>query len=172
MNQSKNINNLLGKFVSPTFGVLSFEEVIESIVKFMDESPKNKYKIVVGSDSQTKYNYADFVSIIAIHKVGSGGRYFWRRTHHHKQINLRSRIYKEAIDSMDIASKLIEALKNHLGNNHFVFKYNIEIHVDIGNGGPTREMINEIVGMIRGSGFDVRTKPEAYGASVIADKYT
>lgn len=161
-----------GIFISPTFGSLTFEKVIESMLGFMDESPKHKYNIVVGSDSQTKNNYADFVSIIAIHKVGRGGRYFWKRNGHHKQTNLRTRIYKEAMDSMDIASKLIGAFKERSNHGSYVFKYNIEIHVDIGNGGPTREMINEIVGMIRGSGFDVKTKPEAYGAYIIADKYT
>jgi predicted RNase H-related nuclease YkuK (DUF458 family) len=51
------------------------------------------------------------------------------------------------------------------------FDFNLEIHVDIGTGGPTADMINEIVGMIRGSGYEVRTKPEAYCAAVVADRY-
>lgn len=159
-------------YISPTLGPLSFKEVASSIIKFMDEAPKNKYQIVVGSDSQIKNKIADFVSIIAIHRVGRGGRYFWKRNGQERQINLRSRIYKEAMDSMNIAASLIEELKNASNHGKHLFKYNVEIHVDIGSGGPTREMINEIVGMIRGSGFDVRTKPEAYGAYVIADKYT
>lgn len=169
-----NLKNISAEseFISPSLGNLSFKNVIDSIIGFMDESPKNKYKIIVGSDSQTKNNYADFVSIIAIHKVGHGGRYFWKRNGHQKQTNLRTRIYKEAMDSMDIASELIEALKERSNHGSNFFKYNIEIHVDIGSGGPTREMINEIVGMIRGSGFEVKTKPEAYGAYIIADKYT
>jgi len=36
---------------------------------------------------------------------------------------------------------------NHLSN------YNVEIHVDVGNNGPTRSLIKEIVGMIEGMGF-------------------
>jgi predicted RNase H-related nuclease YkuK (DUF458 family) len=159
-------------FTSPTLGYLSFNEVVSTIINFMDESPKNKYKIIVGSDSQLKNKTADFVSVIAVHKVGKGGKYFWKRRNLVKKTDLRSRIYQEAIDSMNIAEHLINTLKTQLNHGKHLFKYNIEIHVDIGNGGPTREMINEIVGMIRGSGFDVKTKPEAYGAYVIADKYT
>lgn len=162
----------MSDFISPTFGSLSLKEVVLSMIDFMDELPKNKYKIVVGTDSQVKKHIADFVSIIAIHRVGNGGRYFWKRNGCDKQINLRSRIYKEAMNSMNIASELIKELQNNCNHGSNLFKYNVEIHIDIGKDGPTRDMINEIVGMVRGFGFDVKTKPEAYGAYVIADKYT
>jgi len=42
----------------------------------------------------------------------------------------------------------------------------------VGEVGPTREMIKEVVGMVTGSGFVAKTKPEAYGAAVVADKHT
>ncbi|MBI2327054.1 ribonuclease H-like YkuK family protein [Candidatus Curtissbacteria bacterium] len=48
---------------------------------------------------------------------------------------------------------------------------NLEIHVDIGPNGPTREMISEIVGMIRANGFKVATKPASWGASHVADRH-
>jgi len=35
-----------------------------------------------------------------------------------------------------------------------------------------KKLINEIVGMIKGSGFAVKTKPESYGASSVADRHT
>ncbi|MBU3957376.1 ribonuclease H-like YkuK family protein, partial [Patescibacteria group bacterium] len=38
--------------------------------------------------------------------------------------------------------------------------------------GPTREMIKEVVGMVNGNGFVAKTKPESYGAFVVADKHT
>jgi len=50
--------------------------------------------------------------------------------------------------------------------------YALEIHIDVGEVGPTREMIKEVVGMVTGSGFTAKTKPEAYGAASVADKYT
>jgi predicted RNase H-related nuclease YkuK (DUF458 family) len=52
-----------------------------------------------------------------------------------------------------------------------ISKYDIQIHVDIGKNGETRELINEVTGMIRNNGFDVKIKPESYGASKIADRH-
>ena len=51
-------------------------------------------------------------------------------------------------------------------------RYDLEIHVDVGTVGPTREMIKEVVGMVTGSGYTAKTKPESFGASVVADKHT
>ena len=48
---------------------------------------------------------------------------------------------------------------------------NLEIHVDIGPNGPTRELIADIVGMIRANGFKVATKPSSWGASHVADRH-
>ena len=50
--------------------------------------------------------------------------------------------------------------------------YNLEIHIDVGEHGDTRDMIKEVVGMVTGNGYVAKTKPEAYGASYVADKHT
>jgi hypothetical protein len=42
----------------------------------------------------------------------------------------------------------------------------------VGKVGETKELIREIVGMVTGSGFEARIKPDSYGASKVADKYT
>ena len=41
-----------------------------------------------------------------------------------------------------------------------------------GEYGDTRDMIKEVVGMVTGNGYVAKTKPEAYGASYVADKHT
>ena len=71
--------------------------------------------------------------------------------------------------SMAAAGKLLEEIKKQQKETE---ELPLEIHVDVGTKGDTREMINEIVGMIRGSGYSVKTKPEAYGASNVADRHT
>ena len=50
--------------------------------------------------------------------------------------------------------------------------FNIEIHLDVGTQGRSKEIIREVVGMVTGSGFDARIKPDSYGASTVADKFT
>lgn len=155
-------------FNSPTFGSLTLAAVREHVLKFMESSPEHKYQLVIGSDSQPKNGQGtDFVTAIVVHRIGRGGIYFWRRIVEKKSLVLRSRIYQEATLSLNCAHEFLEALKKD-----GVSRYDVEIHVDIGKYGQTREMIAEIVGMIRGSGFNVKTKPDSYGASKVADRHT
>lgn len=163
-------NNKKDVFFSPTRGFLSFDGVIYDLVDYMESDREAKYRLVVGTDSKTTENRSSFVSVIVIHRIGHGARYFWQRAYERRKFGLRERIYHEASLSLALAENLIERLNNALRNERA--NYDFEIHVDIGKGGPTREMIREIVGMIAGNGFRVKTKPEAYGASVVADKHT
>ncbi len=82
-------------------------------------------------------------------------------------MTLRERIYKEALLSIDFAKVLVESL---VAAN--LLDLDLEIHVDVGKVGQTREIITEVVGMVRGNGFEVKTKPESFGASKVADRYT
>ncbi|OGG00384.1 hypothetical protein A2Y99_00835 [Candidatus Gottesmanbacteria bacterium RBG_13_37_7] len=155
-------------FNSPTYGSLTLDEVRQKIMGFMENSPEYRYQLVIGTDSQSKNGQGcDFVSAIIIHRIGAGGIYFWRRKVEAKKMVLRTRIYQEASLSLALADEFLKICK-HDG----IVKYDLEIHVDIGKFGETREMIAEVVGMIRGSGFTVKTKPDSYGASKIADRHT
>jgi len=158
----------LTMFQSPTYGSLELPQVRERILTFLSEEPENKYQLVVGTDSQP-HNGAgvDFVTTIVVHRVGYGGIYFWKRIVNKKRYVLRQRMYEEATMSLEMAETVVVLL-----HKDGVTKYDVEIHVDIGHFGKTREMINEIVGMVRGSGYEVKIKPESYAASKIADRYT
>lgn len=154
------------QFHSPTLGELSLGAVIERIRGYMEEAPDYKYRLIIGTDSAGK-NHAgvDFVTALVVHRIGAGGIYFWKKefaTVH----SLRERIYKEATLSLEFAQELLEILRSEK-----FLEYDFEIHVDIGKEGETRDMIAEVVGMIRGSGFEVKTKPESYGASKVADRH-
>ena len=49
--------------------------------------------------------------------------------------------------------------------------FDFEIHVDIGENGETKSMMQEVLGMIRAYNFEARTKPESYAASKVADRH-
>ena len=155
------------EFYNPHLGVLSFDEVIEAIVGEMEADPKAHYEILVGTDSSTGTDTIDLVSAIVIHKIGKGGRYFWTRRREPKIPSLRQKIWREAWLSFELAQRLLARL-----SQISLLSFNLEIHVDIGENGRTKAMIDEVVGMIIGSGFAVRIKPQAYAASSVADKYT
>ena len=154
-------------FHNPTVGPLTFAQVVDEIVAMMERDPDAAYEIIVGTDSQTYYNIAEYVSAIVIHRLGKGGRYLWQRRRERNPRSIRERIWREAWLSYELARRLVEALQERE-----VLGFHLEIHVDVGRSGRTRELVEEVVGMIRGGGFAVRTKPEAYAASTVADKHT
>lgn len=158
-------------FNNPTRGDLDGSELIDELANYVNDAPQQSYLLTVGTDSCHVDGRASIVSVIAVQRVGHGGRYFWRRFYRDEFPSLRQRIYREATQSLKLASQLNEALEAGLDRLPTPFDYNLQIHVDIGRSGPTGDMMNEIVGMIRGSGYDVRTKPEAYCAAVVADRY-
>lgn len=143
------------------------QEVIVEIISFMKEDDKRKYKIIIGTDSQRHDDIrADFVTAIVVHRVGNGGRYFWNRQENLKFYTLRDRIIHEALLSIDIAKKTLEILKSMETP-----KFGFEIHVDIGENGETKSMIQEVVGMVIANNFEVKTKPASYAASSVADRH-
>lgn len=167
-------------FNSPTYGQLDWQQALSKMVWFMGADPRASYEVIIGTDSTVQNGLADFVSAIVVHKKGRGGIYFWTRQKIEKLYSMRQRIWQEALISLGIAQKLVEefasmgVLDNHpnqVGLDGNSEELNLEIHVDIGPNGRTREMIADIVGMIRANGFKVATKPSSWGASTVADRH-
>ncbi|HPT60530.1 MAG TPA: ribonuclease H-like YkuK family protein [Bacillota bacterium] len=155
------------KFVSPTKGRLSQEDLYRDIVAFMEADRKSQYSLIVGTDSQPKSDAAVFVTAIVVHRVGRGARYYYMKTWERASKSIRQRIYYETSLSLQVASDL-----SHFFSQNGYSELNVEIHCDIGVNGPTKELIKEIVGMIVGSGFSARIKPDSFGASTVADRFT
>jgi predicted RNase H-related nuclease YkuK (DUF458 family) len=153
-------------FISPTKGRLSMDEVFADMISYVETEPQAKYKIIIGSDSHVRTETC-FVTAIVIHQVGKGGRYYYHKKHHRKMSSLRQRIFYETSLSLETAGRLSEKL---VANGHQ--DMNVEIHLDVGINGETKDMIREIVGMVVGSGYDAKIKPDSCGASKVADKYT
>jgi len=145
---------------------MDFETMFADIVYFVQEDPLASYKLIIGTDSQIGESTC-FVTAVIIHRIGKGGRYYYTRDHQRLQRSLRQRIYYETARSLELAGRLAAKLAE---NGHA--DLNVEIHCDVGKNGRTRDLIREIVGMVTGSGFDARIKPDSFGASKVADKYT
>lgn len=153
---------------------LSLNEVIDEIQKFLDLDRESEYKLTIGTDSESKHDkasgqYLELISAIVIYRKGFGGRYFWVRHKKPQNKSLRDKIYQEVLLSLDLAHTLVPELKTRLAE--YEANYDLEIHIDVGEHGKTRDMIREVVGMVTGSGFVAKTKPYSYAASNIADKF-
>ncbi len=162
-------------YQSSTHGPTSLDDVLTHIKTFLEEDSSAEYSLIIGSDSHEKMHEdgkrkVNVVTAIVVHRKGFGGKYFWQQQQSTEVHNLREKIYAETLTSLDFARNFVPLLKKSL--NGEAPKYNLEIHVDVGEHGDTREMIKEVVGMVTGNGFVAKTKPEAYGASYVADKHT
>ncbi|MCX6702341.1 MAG: ribonuclease H-like YkuK family protein [Candidatus Wolfebacteria bacterium] len=156
----KLFNSSLGEKMNP-------RQIAREIIGFMKKDEARRYKIIIGSDSEGHNGSpADFVTAVVVHRVGNGGRYFWRRTEFGKFFNLHDRIIQEVILSIEVAQEILENLKS-LNAPDFSF----EIHVDVGEKGETKVMIQEVLGMVRAYNFEARVKPESYAASNVADRH-
>jgi len=158
-------------FNSPSKGELATDGVIKEISGFVNEDPAAFYRLVIGTDSQTKSTNGsaeiDYVTAIVVHRRGKGARYFWRKEKKYKIPVLRDKIYTETLMSLGTAEEFVPLLRKAVSPA----KYDLEIHIDVGSLGPTRDMIKEVVGMVTGNGFVAKTKPDAWGASTVADKH-
>jgi len=177
-------------FYNLSLGRISFKKVIETIFDYMAEKPDRFYDIVVGCDSSSGEKPAFPVAIVIL-RVGQGGRFFFKRIQYSKEkkfYNLHQRVLQEILISCELALFLKEKLKERvdelrssppLANARVIekpghrlnyqFRY---IHADIGENGKTKDMIKEVVGLIRSNGFEAKVKPESFAASVVADRFT
>lgn len=162
-------------FHSPTWGLLSFAEVLVKVGDYIGRqnldgvsAKKYHYRLIVGTDSAPRNGEnTEYITALIIHRVGLGGIYFWQKTTTPRAKTLRERIYKEALLSIDFAKILVGSLVEA-----DLLDLDLEIHVDMGKVGQTRDIITEVVGMVRGNGFEVKTKPDSFGASKVADRHT
>lgn len=157
-------------FHSWTKGTLTLERVFEEIVAYVRWRPERSYRIIVGSDSAAR-NPASLVTAVTVWCVGNGGVHFWVTSEKKSFYTLRDRITEEAVRSIILAQELRSGLREKLGEE-FLWDDKIQVHIDVGQNGPTRDLIDQVVGMVKGFGFEAVIKPGAFGASQVADRHT
>lgn len=140
--------------------------MLADIIGFMLEAIEYKYKIIIGTDSHTKDDTC-LVTAVVVHRLGKGARYYYNKKKHRRIKSLKQRIFYEAALSLETAGRLTSTLAEKGYED-----LDIEIHLDVGSKGKTKETIKELVGMITGSGFGAKIKPDSCGASKVADKHT
>ncbi|MEK9175178.1 MAG: ribonuclease H-like YkuK family protein [Patescibacteria group bacterium] len=156
------------KFFNIVGRSFSLDEVVDEINDFVKKAPTREYKIIVGTDSSPR-EIVKFATAVTIWRVGNGGIHFWTSSAEKGYKNLRNRISRETMRSIILAQELRGRLKESLGDEFF---WNDQIHIDVGENGPTRDLIDAMVGMVKGYGFDAVIKPYSFGASIVADRHT
>lgn len=152
---------------SITYGDVSVRRMVEIIRDYIRAEKDDAYEISVGTDSQNT-KLTKVVVAVAVHRVGLGGIFFYDTRTVKKITSVRQKIYYETSLSLELAAKLSKAFAAA------GIRQEISIHLDIGENrkGRTFELISEIVGWVRASGYRCAIKPDSVTASSIANRYT
>lgn len=150
---------------SITYGEVSFKKMCQLIKNYIEKAKDYEYRITIGTDSQN-HDITKVVVVVAICRVGKGGIFFYDIKKVDKITNIRQKLFYETSLSIEMARKLSQYFDSDNKN------YDISIHVDAGEIGPSSTVIPEIVGWVKGCGFNCNTKPDSYAASSIANKYS
>ena len=139
----------------------SIFEVLATVVK------SKGHKIIIGTDSvKLGYNFIFTSAICVLNKEFYDRRYFYTREKikDDSYLDLPKRLLKETEDSIKLALDIQEKLCDA----------NIEIHADVNTNSlhMSSRYKNMITGYITGCGFKVKTKPQSFVASSIADLHT
>ena len=156
------------EYVSPTKGKMPIAQVAKEIVDYIKNDPDGEYQLIIGTDSEGN-GKVEFVTAIVIYHKGNGGRFFWQKTAKTKIEHLRQKIFEEVLLSLQNAEILIPELRKHWQKEDL--KSTLEIHIDVGENGPTKDLIKEVTGLVLGMGYSPKTKPDSYGASMVADRF-
>ncbi|MDG4655764.1 ribonuclease H-like YkuK family protein [Ectobacillus antri] len=155
---------------------MDFNTVFLRIYEFMREDPLHAYRLSIGTDSQTHHDSTRFITAIHLHRIGKGAWGCLRnQTVHRKMESLREKIHLETYFSQEIAYLFTP---EHLGllmellQPYKEAKFSMEIHLDIGNYGLTKEFILDMTNRVKAMGLVAKIKPDAYAAFSYANRYT
>jgi predicted RNase H-related nuclease YkuK (DUF458 family) len=154
-------------FFHPRKGKYSMEMMIKEIKDYLEADRNRDYKIMIGTDSQTRTRETLFVTAIIIQRIGKGALFFYTRQSHPAMHDLRYRIYRETEYSLHCVDVLKESGFFRLAEN-----IPMEIHLDVGQRGETRKVISEVVGWVTAVGYEAKIKPDSVAASAVADRFT
>jgi len=121
-----------------------------------------KYTLHIGTDTQPHHDSTTLITTICFREQGKGALVFYQRRKINVFNNVLERLLHEAVISLEVA----ESVKEHTSLIP-------TIHADVNSKENTlsNRVADAIMGMIKGMGYPVLIKPEAW-ASDIADMYT
>lgn len=144
------------------------EESLASLIKdYRQKDPFATVELIVGTDSQMNKRSFKFITVVCLLRKGKGG-YYWYKLDHHNRLtykgNQKLRMFQEVDKSIEVASWLTS-----------VSTLTPSIHIDASpkeKAEFTSAFSDELKGYVTASGFECMLKPEAFVASVVADKHS
>ena len=122
----------------------------------------DRYTFHIGSDSKTYTNHTVVITAICFRELGSGVLVAYQKNKVQNFANITQKLIHEVVVSLE-GAQLIQNLTGEAPT----------VHADVN---PDKEALSNralsvIVGMIKGMGYSVKVKPDAWAAD-IADMFT
>jgi uncharacterized protein len=157
---------------------MTFDDVFTGLIQFIKRDPTSFYRLAIGTDSQVHQSGTKFITSVHLHRVGKGAWGCLKKNMVTRRItSLKEKILMETMYSQEVAalfteeriSKMLDLLIPHIDDGADLV---IEVHLDIGNKGKTKNLIDEMTEQIYSIGLQPKIKPDSYAASSYANKYT
>jgi predicted RNase H-related nuclease YkuK (DUF458 family) len=130
--------------------------------KLQEYGAGKKYTLHIGTDTQPHHDSTTLITTICFREDGKGALVFYQKRKICVFNNVLERLLHEAVISLEVADSVKEYTS-----------LVPTIHADVNSKETalSNRIADAIIGMIRGMGYPVLIKPEAW-ASDIADMYT
>ena len=160
-------------FRTGTGRLIEFARIPDAILAYYEKNKEivPEIGILIGTDSQN-FDQTKCVSVICVIAKGKGGIFFYEVSKIPLVRDVRRKLHIETNASLNLATALVGILEGEERYHEMYLSVPISIHIDAGNSekGKTKELIPELVGWVKSSGYDAETKPESFVASCVADR--
>ncbi|WP_244226590.1 ribonuclease H-like YkuK family protein [Paenibacillus protaetiae] len=162
---------------------LSLYDVMDRILHFMASDPHSSYQFVIGTDSQVFNGYTKFITGIIMRRIGKGAWACYRQVVVPREFtSIKEKLMYETALSQEVAYYFTRD-GGVRRMEEFLLPYvyqgaSLELFIDIDAGtepivNKTSLYVQELVDQVHGMGiYEPRVKPDAYGASSYANRYT
>ena len=151
-------------FNSLTYGKIEYGDVIAKII---ETANSEGCSLIIGGDSYVIGGEICYVQVIIVHKQYGGAFFFYRKQHEKGKMHMKSRLINETMKTVMLADEVRTSLSQLFPSG--LIK---EVHVDLGYGGASKEVISQVIGMVKAYSFVPIIKPDAYAASAVADRFS
>jgi predicted RNase H-related nuclease YkuK (DUF458 family) len=126
------------------------------------EALSGQRTVYVGTDSQQDGKVTQFVTVVAVHEPGKGGRAFYTVETADRIKSLRERLLREVFHSVQLALELEPMLNK---------ESSLEVHVDANPNVKFKSSlyVKELTAMVVSQGLYCVLKPESWAATHLGD---
>ena len=141
----------------------------ERLVGEVKEHTRRRGKIFIGTDSFITKGVCSFVTAVCFHGADgqAGGRYYLKR----------DKVSVEHFDTLVV--RMLEEVTKTVNTTLMISEQcpgaEIELHLDISTSpekGATGKYADMLTGYAKSTGFPIRTKPDSWASSSVADKHS